>query len=358
MTSPPIVCPFCPLHCDDIRADSDGNLNVECAIASIQLKAALHSTIQFRLGDDEVSEDKILSFASELVQKPAGRHITTGSTTLTVARVLSRLRDAGKIRLSVDATATQAAVHTAISRDGTITATLGDVKKHADMIWIIGNIEPQMPRLKERLGLPNTIVSQAGISVSDLGQLAYAIRSATAVDVPMVRAVAEKINASQYVAIVLADDAFDSGEALAAAELMIDLISLLNRPQRRGSRRAVLLSINALNTLRSVVGWRSNECLLPTDSKVAIRVGDPIGNPLPVQLQIGGRDPGKSLAYAHLPTTTAGVDETDVVIRGDGTVTLPLDAWAADEDQNRRLSIPQRLQAIIAPTGEMRVKNS
>uniref|UniRef100_UPI0011B64B74 hypothetical protein n=1 Tax=Rubripirellula reticaptiva TaxID=2528013 RepID=UPI0011B64B74 len=222
--------------------------------------------------------------------------------------------------MTVDQTPTMAAMRSTIARDGNISATLGDVKKHADVVWAIGSPETEMPRIWERLECEP--VSDATVGANELADRIFAVRNNSTSIGPD----AQSIASAKYLAIVIGSSAFLPGEEIATAELLVKWVIDRNRETKSGSQRAVLLAIDPAATLRSVVGWQTNERLKPTSGPVDLRIGDANSATYPAKLQIGGIDPGTELAESYVVAPIPGIDFDDAVIRGDGTVTLPLEA--------------------------------
>ncbi len=308
----PIVCPFCPLHCDDLIVDDQSNVNVECSIAVNGFRNALDPSVRARTGGDHVWGDVI--------------RVSTAGASLSLSRTLAEQLRNGRIELSIDESPTRSATRAAIARDGIISATLGDVRKHADVIWVLGNPESELPRLWERLkqtdnASPRVVRSQSEtVTANELADIAYTLKGGSTDRVAGV----EEIASAKYFAIIIGPDAFAVGQELAAAEMLIKLVLDLNLGDGDSSRRAVLVSIDPAATLRALVAWQSNDVLPTTSAPIDVRIGNPIANSPAAKIQWGGTDPGNDLADSFFPAIVAGVHHSDAIIRGDSTVTLPL----------------------------------
>lgn len=317
-----IVCPFCPLHCDDLLVDPAGKTNANCAIAESRFLLAIGKWSKARIGDQPASDEEIQNLETSIFASDKTIKVAASSAPLSISRWLSGLVRDGAIELSIDQTPTMSAMRATIARDGYISATLGDVKKHADTVWSIGNPTTQMPRIWERLGCDP--VSRESISANGLADFIFAMRADTSEGLQESDRHFSRLSSAAYLAILVGPDAFLCGEELVTAELLVNWVLDQNRPAQSGSRRVVILAIDPAATLRGVVGWQTNRALSITNQEVDLRVGEATHASHRARLQIGGTDPGIELAHAYRPALTPGIDFGDAVIRGDGTVTLPI----------------------------------
>lgn len=308
----PIVCPFCPLHCDDVVVDAVGQVNVDCSIAKTNFAAAL-SPPAYRIGTQTVSADDAVSHATEVLASIDRPKVTCAGATLGLSRHLAKLARSSRIDLSLDVTPTMAALRTAMSREGFIGATLGDVKQHADLIWVIGDATKSLPRLGKHFANDATVRLCETFSIDEIAKLSL-------------DSIEETLGDARYVAIVFASDAFATGQSTVAAEWWTKWIINANK-----TRRVVQVVIDPTQTIRSVAGWTSNQSLSTNSTASDIRFGDAIANG--TLLQIGGIDPGESLAAAFVPVRIPGIHMADTVIRGDGAVTLSLEELTNDAMQ-------------------------
>ena len=341
-----IVCPFCPLHCDDVQvlpsAGQPIRIRAQCGACQGPFDAAL-CPAPARIQDRSVTFDAVTQYFTDLYAR--NRSVVGGcpaliatTTDLQSARQLSQLHRQGLIRLHIETTPTLAAFRMTIRRDGVVAVTLSDIRRHADLICTIGDVDRWTPRLMQRLAVcdgiddPTTrrIALPEGISADQAARLSRLLIDE---DAPggsdndsLVIRLARSIHSASYVAMIFAPDAFRESEAIAAAAMLNRLIMQLN-----GRRRAVLLQLDPAATLRSVFAWQTNEsineCSTEAVGNLSVRIGNAFDeqNALPVDVQIGGLDPGQDHAAVYVPAATVGIHRRGVVVRGDGSVTLPLD---------------------------------
>lgn len=317
-----IVCPLCPLHCDDVRIDVDGVMEANgCPIV-----AAVPSLA--------VSPPDRGSFAILDDLKTPIRVVTSG-VDLTTARQLSRWQAAGKIDLKIESDPSIEALLQTASRDGIVSATLADVATHADLVWMIGRVDQTWPRLAEKLRLDadGSIATRVKRfeqwTADELACFAAAIESGE-VSCSATGELARHLDAwmsSEYAAILIGPGAFVRGEESLSATMLARLVR-----QRNTKKRAVLLTLDAATTLRSVCLWSSNTSPEATadvhcDSGFGIRIGSPLDSSSPAaNVQMGGADPGPEQATIYRGSSIAGLHRPGMVIRGDGSVSLPLAA--------------------------------
>ena len=344
MKSAKSVCPFCALHCDDLQVDNAGEVDVQCSIARRSYPVAMNPP-QPRVGNENVSYSDATAQA-RLSIKNGPPVVLTSFTSLAAAKRLEEYHADGLIRWVFEESASRNSIRRAISRDGMIGATLADVRRHADCVWVLGNrdnqVLPRMGELGEQLSTGATqILWPHGARPHAIGDLLDAIRQKEPPPDPETAEIYRCIRMTNYFAVICCDDAFDEVEADAASSLLIELISYLNASDREGaaserSRRAVLVTFDSAQTSRCVALWRRNEGIRRHERQSdgdspLIRIGDSFGDASPVAVQVGGRDPGSQKAAVYIPVATEGIHRADMVVRGDGAVTLPLGQIAESE---------------------------
>ncbi len=323
-----IVCPLCPLHCDDIGIDEDGLLEANgCPIAERVSPATISSPDR---GEISIPDNR---------QSPI--RVVTRGVDLRSSRRLSRWQAAGQIDLTIESEPSIEAILQTASRDGMVSATLADVATHADLVWMIGRVDQAWPRLTEKLRLRETGLLATQVqrfeqfTADDLSRFAAAIstwqdRGGSLGDSTIASEMAKEVNAwmsSQYSAILIGPGAFVNGEESLSATTLMRLVRL-----RNAKVRSVLLTLDAAATLRSVCLWSSNTSPEVTtghcgDSAFDVRIGSATdSNSAVAKVQIGGVDPGTEQAGAYRAGSIAGLHRPGMVIRGDGSVSLPLGA--------------------------------
>jgi hypothetical protein len=320
MSIPEIVCPFCPLHCDDVRIDSPP----ECLILESELVRLRSGTVHARVGEQGCTADEALAAAKSSISKSNQGTLLVRSATIGQAKAMAY----SGFAIAIETTPALLAVSKAIARCGTITATLADIKQHADAVVILGDIDSSVPRLMEKIDAGTQTVetesqdaSVCQISKPDadsIANLATEIRHGN------------RFAGCAYVAFVLDSNVLDASEAEVAIELLIETIIWMNSAGRPKQQRAVFLSLDPLASLRCTSAWTDGKRLVAVKQsdfdQATIRTGESELASSPVDIQIGGSDPGPALARIYLPASTSGIHHIDAVIRGDGTVTLPLAA--------------------------------
>lgn len=325
-----VVCPFCPLHCDDVVVTSDGTVQANgCEIAE---SAGALMTQEARADDETLARIK--------AAERAVRVITSG-VDLVAARQLIQWQSAGTIQVEIESDPSIQAVGTVTRRDGIVSATLSEIVMHADLIWLIGEVDEAWPRLEEKLRLDSGVLSSSigkhkvkrweRWTADFAGRMHHAIEHPEEIEeVSEFQTRSKHFRDSQYSAIVIGPGAFDADEAEMAAAMVARIIR-----RRNDSARCVCVTLDSAATLRSLHAWQTNETLATPssaeeiDSTPVIRlvgIGCREATDRPVDLQIGGLDPGADDARAFLP---ASPWTNSVVIRGDGSVTLPLQVPAA-----------------------------
>ncbi|TWU16950.1 formylmethanofuran dehydrogenase [Allorhodopirellula heiligendammensis] len=328
MTS--IVCPLCPLHCDDVQIDDQGLLAANgCPIVASALPVE-HSP-----------PDRAEFVISSEPSRPL-RVVTTGVDLLT-ARQLASWQAAGRISLTIESDPSIEALLQTASRDGIVSATLADVATHADLVWMIGRVDQTWPRITEKLRLGSSDSNAKQVqrfsqcTADELTGLATAIENGEASS-SATGELARNANhwmSSKYAAILVGPGAFASGEESLSATMLARLARL-----RNAKERCVLLTLDAAATLRSVCLWSSNTSPDATDAggqtdagrqevEFDLRIGSPLSTESrTAKVQLGGSDPGPALAGAYRASAVAGLHRPSMVIRGDGSVSLPLAAPA------------------------------
>ena len=340
MKTQKIVCPWCPLQCDDISVSENGTSTVSCSLAQKQF-TSLASQSSARIDGRSITEDELMDVLISSIGVTKSIDVVVASSTFRIARTIARLRS--PFRIVTDSSPSQTVMAAAVARCGVISATLADIKNHADLIVEMGSFGEEAPRLAERLQRTDSPTKWIKITPGpdEVAQLMAASKTGTSktrrppsvqwnAD-SNVQQLAAEIDQANYVAFLLARDAFGDHAAVPVAEMFVEYVIGLNDAKRERTQRAVIATLDPLATLKSVFGWHHNQHVadgrtsVEDDSVFRIGLGWHLREPSRrFDLQIGGVDLGPRYSRLFVPTTKSGIHEEDMVIRGDGTVTLPL----------------------------------
>lgn len=339
MPLPTVVCPFCPLHCDDLQVDESGNTGVNCDRAAKG----------FRLVASRSQRDCGL----DLPVVPAVPLVEIMNASIEEAKEIQALVQASAIRLHPGQNTTSQAFSTTATRDGYVAATFSEILAHSDFIWVIGDPSESTPRLMEKLGESNATIRQDATLTSQVLSELLAMESGSSEGKS--GSTASKVHlaasTSRYTTVVIGDNAFQAGCDWIAAESIGRLISDWNVPSTddpmNSGRRAVLFRLSENESLKNVFRWRTNELpFVDLQSDVEqvpdIRLGWNPTSKANITLQIGGHDPGEGLATHYASAALPGIHFRGTVIRGDGSVSLPLDA-PIKSDGPKRMDVLRRL---------------
>ncbi|TWU67708.1 hypothetical protein [Crateriforma conspicua] len=334
---------MCSLFCDQADNESKtGNVDIwDCSLAKEGQRQWSRQVAR--------SADSGVDLAADLTQVRKARPITVEAIAVdqATAQTLIRLGQNGEIQLSTVRGATYTAISDATVRDGVIRATLGDVAVHADVIWALGDLDAIYPRWRVRCGISmedsqsaddKTLLPSSGpVDASTMADVARRVREirrderAGQTDTDHGGDWIRTIAGSQYLAVCVAPDAFTIDDADLTAVMLLRLIRFLNE-----STRAVLVTLDAAATLDWMSLTMTNRATQTSDNDgdvVEIRlVGHSVRTDWrrPAKLQIGGIDPGPTLAKQFQPASLGGLNGNATVIRGDSSVALGLTGRTAD----------------------------
>lgn len=407
----PWICPFCPLHCEDVKIErqTDGVRSIapDCSLAQAAINRLELDRTQpraARVGGNIVDWQAAIQEAAERLSQAGAIAIRGSLSGLGAARSALGFAERVGAAIDHDAGETQNAMRRTIAREGVFSATLGDVRRYADLVIFIGRPEENFPRLVERFfgdGLvesrsrrivsidlssanasrhPRTSGTQTAATLtlpvaaeqfSDFlaavrrhtrGRTADEARGLDEQTTDQLRKFSELLDAANYVAVVVAPTALDSFGPLGAeveAATLLASVAMLNK-----ERRAVLLSIDPSHSFRQAALWRAGfsgpvlwhqgvpgllergqfdafwespgttrlriECSPDAgfaSSGCSGREGKKHGESAPASIVLsveGASEAAVHNAAVFLPIAAPGIDLPDAVVRGDGTVTLPL----------------------------------
>lgn len=264
----PWTCPFCPLLCDDRRPAAPGCARAEQALAQLRRpRPSSDAGPAARVDGREVALDEALAVAAERLAA-AGQALVGGwGCDVAGARALVRLaqRLGAVVDVGTSAGEPLAQGLRALQDRGSFTTTLAEIRERADLIVSFGSaVTASAPRLVERLlagrGADGRAVRPAWIHVGraedrpagleaellalpgsaddlpdllvqlhlELGDKAEAVRAATP---PPVRALAARMRAARYVALLWEPSKLGAQAAL-PIERLTQLLMRLNRVTR------------------------------------------------------------------------------------------------------------------------------
>ncbi|MEM6473887.1 MAG: hypothetical protein AAF802_30305 [Planctomycetota bacterium] len=247
--------------------------------------------------------------------------VQLGSASLEQSKLICNLMLTHCVRVRLVEDASLAALRRAIARDGANSITLGDALRFSDLIVVLGRGADSV-EVQKLLRSPTTetrhLKCVSTQQLSDwLGHLRDVGRPS---DLPLLD--------RGFITWVVSEGAFERGDEIVSSELLLRLLRELQRPadDEETLYRSALLHFDRHLSLRTVYRWRFNSDIPVANGHPQISVGDTETLNGPLLLQIGGTDPGVNLANCFVPAATLGVDLAGTMIRGDGSVTLPMKA--------------------------------
>lgn len=326
MMGPLIVCPFCPLHCDDIDPSMLMQCRVNCRLANLRMQAI--TQVSPTAGD-----------ASDLDEcghwiKSAKRIVVSGDVIdWETARAVSEFIAA--TGADTDALGSDESFTETFSREGAFLTTLGELKAREVSLLVIGDPTIDWPRIDEKLSMVTRRVDW-----SDTAELPRKIaalrRKLRHIDFKVadhdVHQAYDMVRASQYFVVLVAPSAIREKAAspvqsFAFWSTLLGTIRELNR-----TIRASLLNFDQSLTARSVLashGTSSNADLPLNEETVCVQLspfGSQVKHSSQRTIMIGVCDSTRSPIVKWLPAAVPGIHHPGIVMRGDGSVTLPLQA--------------------------------
>lgn len=338
MTDRPFVCPFCPLHCDDLRIEE---LAERCDMFARRFSLARQTTA------NDTSYESSLATAAQWVAEANTIAVTGTIVDLETARAVCDFVERSGANLFVGGGSSDG-FSEAIARDGIFSITLGDAAAPHQYVVMIGDSSERLPRLRERLKPARSTYSWQSTEnlVDRLASLRLMLKRPDVCQPGDDQDLAHTLNICQKESTVVF--AVDVGRGLDGQQrpFWSTLQGLLSELNRR--IRASVLRFDDSMTLRSVAAWSSDG---PHPSAAAVRVPVDLEirfSPWPAtetasthvskpfvrrritigyadgQAGVGNAADGESCQSIHLSAAMPGIASDGIVIRGDGSVTLPL----------------------------------
>ncbi len=272
MSSPSFVCPFCPLHCDDLEAAKlvpadpklsgshpDRPLPVDAGGEPCSLfQQHLDSALAHHLSSAAATEATFAT-ARQWVEQAEQIWITGRILDLQTARAVCRFAEQTRAAVSVSADPA-AAVETAaycetFAREGGFATTLGDAAAAHACVILIGDPSQRWPRLRQRLARAGEIYAWQNTDhlserVAQLRRLLRRPGESLPADDPDLAACRELCGRAISVVFVVVPEVLDPGEAMPFWSTMTGLLRDLNV-----RIRAALLRFDETLTFRSVQVW-------------------------------------------------------------------------------------------------------
>jgi hypothetical protein len=371
MTATRFVCPFCPLHCDDLEPSTALGVGSACPILR---ERGLRSLAHDR--DTLPPDPTTLEQAQQWVRAARTIAISGRVIDLETARAVSRFASrtgAGLLPLA----APDDVYPEVFARRGGIGTTIGETASPHQTVIVIGNPDSPWPQLRQRLTgagkvfywqRNDQIVPRLARLRGDLARPA----SRTQADPggtgdEDVTTTMNLVRDSETVAFLIVPTVVAVSDQRLLWSTVGGLIADLNR-----QTRATLLRLDEALTLRSVRAWTSAAAatnaiepdaldasvqltmigdvdlvidLIPWDhpaepaedpvrrgeraDRTAMGTGS-LGRQRITIGQAAGGGAGMSSSL-HLPASTPGISARSMAIRGDGSVALPLGKWGETE---------------------------
>lgn len=346
MSRDPVVCPCCPLHCDDIDPAPLMLGETGCPVADHRVAAVLAA--------DAVDNEEALVTSRQWIRDAKQIVVTGHVIDLETSRAISEFASATGADVEVDGS--NPAMLPLFAREGAFLTTLGEVTSRDVSMFVIGDVASHWPRIETRLEHVKTIQRWDDDEAlpSRLAALRALVTHRFTSESPVDAAVANAatmIKASAYLVVLVAPLQERIGRSPVIWSTILGMVRELNK-----TTRAAILSFDPSVTQRSVMASRFDPkpYRLPADGD-ALRIHfSPFG-------EGGNRSGGKTIMIGMgdkvfhknercLAASVPGLHHSGIVIRGDGSVTLPLQRCITNPDQRSELPTPaEQLRLLFAP---------
>jgi hypothetical protein len=319
-----VVCPFCPLHCDDIDPSMLAQRKVSCQLAN----SRMHKITQLSLATGNLPD---LAECREWIKSAKrivlGGHVIDWETARAVSEFVAATG------AETDGLGSDVAYTETFSREGAFLTTLGELSARETSLLVIGDPTMAWPRIDEKLSMITRRLDWS--DTADLSRKLAALRRKLRdadfeiTDQDVLQAY-DLIQTCPYFVVLVAPDAIrDQATSPVQSHVfwstMLGMLRELNRKVR-----AALLNFDHSLTVRSVLassGTSSKAEAPPDEETLCIQIapfGHEVNHSLQRTIVIGSYDSPPSPHVKWFPATVPGIHHPGIVIRGDGSVTLPL----------------------------------
>ena len=323
MSAMTIVCPFCPLHCDDVNADALSVGQTGCGVADSRVNLVRGASSSLDVSGDL---DTCRSWVAE-----ASRIVISGYVIdLETSRAISEF--AAKTGAAVDVASTNPTAAKLFAREGGFFTTLGELTSADVSVLVIGDPATHWPRIEERLRHVKAIVRWPDSSALPKRAAALRLHAAerflepSTVDDELAAAL-QLVSEATYLVVLVAP----LQESISRSPVVWSSLLGLVRERNKLSRAAIL-SFDPSITVRSVIAARNDPTpfAIPAD-ETSLRIefspfGERVFKSAGRQIIIGLANQPLHANQVLLPAGVPGMHHAGIVIRGDGSVTLPLQA--------------------------------
>lgn len=385
MSSASFVCPFCPLHCDDLQmaklvrnirtqsgADADcggeeAGDSESCPLLQQRLDAAIEHQ------RSSAATEATLATAGQWIEQAEQIWITGRVLDLQTARAVCRFAEQTGAGVSVAADPA-AAVETAaycetFARDGGFATTLGDAAAAHTSVILIGDPSQRWPRLSQRIARAGELYAWQNTNrlserLAHLRRLLRRSAEPAPTGDPDLVACRELCNRAISVVFVVVPEVLGAGEAIPVWSTVTGLLRDLN-----GRIRAALLRFDETLTFRSVRAWNGQQAagnglaqaqsaadlvieLVPWNADdatcagaIAVEEAYSAARRITIGWQSATSEAVSTASQTcYLPASAGGIGRAAIVLRGDGSVALPLRPLVVTA-----LPSPAELLAQLAP---------
>ncbi len=387
MSSASFVCPFCPLHCDDLQAaklvGNDQTLREPAAEHGTEDAggSTCCSRLQQRLGValehhcNSAATEATLTLARQWVQQAEQIWVTGRILDLQTARAVCRFAEqtGACVKAASDpAAAVETAAYCEIfAREGGFATTLGDAAAPHASVVLIGDPSHRWPRLRQRLSRAGEVyqwrrTERVSERLAHLRRLVRRPAEPAPAEDPDLHACRELCDRATFLVFVVVPEVLEAKEAIPFGSTLTGLLRDLN-----GRIRAALLRFDETLTVRSVQAWHGQQASATGLASVHAAAD------LVIELVPWGEQPRSADEFAaagvhstarrivigwqpetpewagaadrtcYLPASVGGIGRAAVVLRGDGSVALPLRPLV-----ETKLPAPAELLAQLTPQRE------